>query len=93
MHQVSEIIERVSGATEEQSQGVTQINSAISQLEQATQQNAALVEQSSAAALSLKEQASRLTGLVGAFQLSDTAISQGNRAASVTGNQRLALTR
>ena len=93
VHQVSEIIERVSGATEEQSQGVTQINSAISQLEQATQQNAALVEQSSAAALSLKEQASRLTGLVGAFQLSDTGISQGNRAASVTGNQRLALTR
>jgi len=45
------------------------VNSAVSQLDQLTQQNAALVEQSAAAAESLKDQASRLTDVVGHFRL------------------------
>ena len=49
--------------------GIGQVGSAVSQLDQATQQNAALVEQSAAAAESLNQQATRLTALVGAFRL------------------------
>ena len=53
--------------------GIGQINTAVSQLDQMTQQNAALVEQSAAAAESLKDQATMLTSLVAKFHLEDNA--------------------
>jgi methyl-accepting chemotaxis protein len=53
----------------EQSEGIGQINGSVVQLDQMTQQNAALVEQSAAAAESMKEQASRLAQVVGTFKL------------------------
>ena len=56
-------------AAVEQSSGIGQVGSAVSDLDQMTQQNAALVEQSAAAAGSLKSQAQRLSGLVGTFRL------------------------
>ena len=52
-----------------QSAGIGQVNGAVGELEGMTQHNAALVEQSTAAALSLNEQAERLTALVGRFRL------------------------
>ncbi|MEK8033209.1 hypothetical protein AACH06_20510, partial [Ideonella sp. DXS29W] len=52
-----------------QSSGIGQVSGAVSQLDQMTQQNAALVEQSAAAAESLKGQASRLAELVSVFRL------------------------
>ena len=67
---VSTVIEELSRATNEQSTGIGQVNQAITQLDDMTQQNAALVEQSAAAAESLSHQAQRLSTTVGAFRLS-----------------------
>jgi len=57
VQRVSDIIGEITAAAGEQSDGIAQVNTAVSQLDQMTQQNAALVEQSAAAAQSLKEQA------------------------------------
>jgi methyl-accepting chemotaxis protein len=72
VRRVSDIIGEITAASSEQSEGIVQINSAVSQLDLTTQQNAALVEQSAAAAGSLSEQAQRLVGLVGVFRLGPT---------------------
>jgi methyl-accepting chemotaxis protein len=61
-------IGEITSASAEQSCGLGQVNGAVVQLVQMTQQNAALVEQSAAAAQSLNEQARRLNGLVGTFR-------------------------
>uniref|UniRef100_UPI002FC76A5F methyl-accepting chemotaxis protein n=1 Tax=Hydrogenophaga sp. TaxID=1904254 RepID=UPI002FC76A5F len=70
---VSVFISDITTAAQEQSQGIGQVNAAVSQLDQMTQQNAALVEESAAAAESLKDQASRLAEVVRVFRLSDSA--------------------
>ncbi|MES1162699.1 MAG: methyl-accepting chemotaxis protein, partial [Rhizobacter sp.] len=70
---VSDIIGEITAASGEQSQGISEINGAVAQLDQMTQQNAALVEESTAAAESLKEQAVRLAEVVGTFKLEATA--------------------
>ena len=59
----------VSTSAAEQSDGIVQVNQAVTHLDQMTQQNAALVEQSAAAAESLREQARRLSGAVNVFRL------------------------
>jgi methyl-accepting chemotaxis protein len=69
VQRVSDIIGEITAASAEQSQGIGQVNSAVSSLDQMTQQNAALVEQSAAAAESLKEQAGKLAGVVAGFRL------------------------
>ncbi len=66
---VSDLINEISSASQEQSQGIGQVGEAMTQLDRMTQQNAALVEQSAAAAESLKEQAARLARVVGQFKL------------------------
>ncbi len=70
---VSAFISDITTAAQEQSQGIGQVNAAVSQLDQMTQQNAALVEQSAAAAESLKDQAGRLADVVRVFRLSGSA--------------------
>lgn len=69
VQRVSDIIGEITTASSEQSSSISQINHAVTGLDQMTQQNAALVEQSAAAAESLKEQAAKLTQVVSAFQL------------------------
>jgi methyl-accepting chemotaxis protein len=69
VRRVSDIIGEITHATAEQSSGIGQVNEAVTQLDQMTQQNAALVEQSAAAAESLREQAQRLAQVVGAFRI------------------------
>ncbi|WP_374320089.1 methyl-accepting chemotaxis protein [Aquabacterium sp.] len=69
VQRVADIIGEISCAATEQSDGIRQVNVAVNQLDQMTQQNAALVEQSAAAAESLKEQARKLTDVVGVFRL------------------------
>jgi methyl-accepting chemotaxis protein len=69
VQRVSDIIGEITHASSEQSAGIGQVNGSVVQLDQMTQQNAALVEQSAAAAESLKEQAQRLAGAVGVFRL------------------------
>jgi len=66
---VSDLVNEISGATQEQHRGIEQINQAVSQMDQVTQQNAALVEESAAAAGSLEHQAKRLAGAIGSFKL------------------------
>jgi len=60
VQRVTDLMAEISAATSEQRDGIGQVNSAVSHLDQMTQQNAALVEQSAAAATSLSEQAARL---------------------------------
>ncbi|EHL23060.1 methyl-accepting chemotaxis sensory transducer [Acidovorax sp. NO-1] len=67
---VGDIIGEITAASGEQSDGIGQVNTAVNQLDQMTQQNAALVEESAAAAQSLREQATRLAGAVQVFKLS-----------------------
>ena len=74
VQRVSDIIGEITAASAEQSDGIGQVNGSVAQLDQMTQQNAALVEQSAAAAESLKEQATRLAQVVGTFRL-ETAVS------------------
>ena len=69
VQRVSDIISEISLAASAQTSGIDQINEAVTQLDQMTQQNAALVEQSAAAAESLKDQGSRLHVAVAKFQL------------------------
>ncbi|MCR5868170.1 methyl-accepting chemotaxis protein [Aquincola sp. J276] len=69
VQRVSDVISEITAAAREQSAGIELINGSVNTLDQMTQQNAALVEQSAAAAESLKEQAGRLHGVVSTFQL------------------------
>ena len=67
---VTDIMAEISAASQEQSQGIEQVNQTITQMDEVTQQNAALVEQASAAARSLELQADGLAKAVGRFRLS-----------------------
>jgi len=66
---VQAIIGEISNAAREQAEGIDQVNVAVGQLDQMTQQNAALVEESAAAADSLKQQAASLAQAIGVFKL------------------------
>jgi methyl-accepting chemotaxis protein len=79
---VTDIMGEISAASTEQSQGIEQVNSAIAKMDEATQQNAALVEEAAAAAESLQDQASSLTQSVAVFRLSG---GSGRIAAPVVG--------
>jgi methyl-accepting chemotaxis protein len=76
---VSAFISDITTAAGEQSDGIGQVNVAVTQLDQMTQQNAALVEESAAAAESLKDQASRLANAVGFFRV-DASTSAAQHA-------------
>ncbi len=69
VRRVTQAIGEISNATKEQSAGIGQVSGAVAQLDQTTQQNAALVEQSAAAADSLKQQAAKLAEVVSVFKL------------------------
>jgi len=69
VRRVSELITEIGGATRQQTEGIGQVSHAVTQLDQVTQQNAALVEQSAAAAGSLSQQAEKLVQAVSVFRL------------------------
>jgi methyl-accepting chemotaxis protein len=69
VRRVSDLITEISAASGEQSQGITQVGDAVHQLDQVTQQNAALVEEAAAAADSLQHQAARMAKVVSVFRL------------------------
>lgn len=76
---VADLVAEISAASKEQSQGVAQISGAIMQMDQATQQNAALVEESAAAADGLKRQAHDLVAGVASFKtVAGHAVAYGN---------------
>ena len=69
---VAEIMNEIASASFEQSEGIGQVNDAITQMDEATQQNAALVEEAAAAAQSLQDQAAMLAQVVAIFKLDPT---------------------
>ncbi|MRW87321.1 methyl-accepting chemotaxis protein [Pseudoduganella sp. FT26W] len=69
VQQVNDIIARISAASAEQAQGIAEVNQAVGQMDDVTQQNAALVEQAAAAAASLQDQAGHLSQAVSVFKL------------------------
>jgi methyl-accepting chemotaxis protein len=73
VQRVSDIIGEITAAAREQSEGIGGVNNTMNQLDQATQQNAALVEQSAAAAESLKDQAQRLAEIIAVFKVGQVA--------------------
>ncbi|MFL9879630.1 methyl-accepting chemotaxis protein [Herbaspirillum rhizosphaerae] len=73
---VTDIVGEITAASQEQSVGLDEINRAITQMDEVTQQNAALVEEAAAAAQSLQEQASNLSQTVSVFKLDRNALSQ-----------------
>ncbi|MBJ7313410.1 MCP four helix bundle domain-containing protein, partial [Rugamonas sp. CCM 8940] len=77
VQQVNDIIGRISAASAEQAEGIAAVNSAVNQIDDVTQQNAALVEQAAAAAGSLQEQAAQLSGAVAVFQVEPAAAGGG----------------
>jgi methyl-accepting chemotaxis protein len=68
IRRVTDMMSDISASAVEQSDGISQVNQAITQLDQMTQQNAALVEQSAAAATSMRDQAQRLAQAVNVFR-------------------------
>ncbi len=70
---VSDIVGEINAASDEQASGIEQINSAVTQMDKSTQQNAAMVEQAAAAAESMSDQARLLTELVSFFRVDEEA--------------------
>jgi methyl-accepting chemotaxis protein len=83
IRRVADIMGEISAASQEQTAGIGQVQLAISQMDQTTQQNAALVEEAAAASEQLREQASKLSQTVAVFRLGGAH----DRAATVPGAQ------
>ena len=80
VRRVTDIMGEISAASDEQSDGIEQVNRAVTQMDSVTQQNAALVEQAAAAAASLEDQTRQLKDVVGQWRVESTP---GKSAASV----------
>ena len=72
VRRVTDIMGEIMAASQEQSEGIEQVSQAVSQKDQVTQQNAALVEEAAAASDAMQQQAARLAQLVASFRLSGT---------------------
>ena len=71
--EINQVVSEIAGSAEEQATGLAQVNSAVNQMDQVTQQNAAMVEQTTAASRSMADDAGILKTLVGQFQTAATA--------------------
>ncbi len=80
---VNELIVGLNSTAQQQTGGISQVSTSVAELDRATQQNSALVEQSAAAAQSLNRQADRLIAAVARFRLGDAVATQGRQAAPV----------
>ena len=81
VQRVTDIMGEIAAASEEQSSGISQVGRAVTQMDEVTQQNAALVEQAAAAAASLQDQAGRLRDTVSAFRVNGADSAVQNSAA------------
>jgi methyl-accepting chemotaxis protein len=88
---VSDIIAEIAAASREQSAGIEQVNQAVMQMDEMTQQNAALVEQATAASQSMAEQARALTELMQKYNSGDSGTSAARAVASPFGERRPAV--
>ncbi len=80
VQRVTDIMGEISAASQEQSAGIEQVNQTITQMDETTQQNAALVEEATAAARALEEQAVGLTEAVAVFKTDATYAAPAVRA-------------
>lgn len=87
---VTEIMSDITLASKEQSMGIDQIHQAVSQMDEVTQQNAALVEQAAAATASLEQQASELVGAISIFNVLHSNAEHTTTAAQLAGNKKTA---
>ena len=71
--QVTDIVGEISAATQEQNDGIAQVHRAVTQMDETTQQNSALVEQTAAAAQTMRDQADTLERAVSAFKINASA--------------------
>jgi methyl-accepting chemotaxis protein len=78
---VADLMSEIAAASNEQSQGIGQVNQSITEMDDATQQNAALVEEAAAAAAAMQEQAARLAQVVSVFRLEETRAPVGAQPA------------
>jgi aerotaxis receptor len=81
VRRVNELVDQIAGASHEQSSGIGQINQAVTTLDHMTQQNAALVEESTASAEHLREQAARMAEAMSVFKLSAADAASFNKTA------------
>ncbi|MNX39613.1 Methyl-accepting chemotaxis protein I [compost metagenome] len=88
---VTDIMSEIAAASQEQASGIDQVNRAVAQMDEVTQQNAALVEEAAAAAGSMQDQARELVGAVNVFRLTEDAHRRGQGEAPARGQGRLAL--
>jgi methyl-accepting chemotaxis protein len=79
---VTDIIAEISAASQEQASGIDQVNKAVMQMDQGTQQNAALVEEATSSSQSMKQQAAALLEQVAFFKVSEEGIEQSQPASS-----------
>ena len=77
---VTDIVAEIAAASREQSSGIEQVNKAVMQMDQTTQQNAALVEEASAASQAIVEQAQALNGMIARYNVGDGAARATRRA-------------
>ncbi len=89
INRVTDIMGEISAASVEQASGVSQVGEAVTQMDRATQQNAALVEEMAAAAGSLKKQAEDLVRGVATFQLGDGRLAMSSAASASSGPMEL----
>ncbi len=82
VNQISGLVSEIAASAQEQAIGLTQVNTAVNQMDQTTQQNAAMVEQSTAASHSLAGEAGELSRLVGRFQIDGRASRLAHAAGS-----------
>ncbi|RZJ82773.1 MAG: hypothetical protein EOO64_07305, partial [Massilia sp.] len=87
---VTDVMAEITSASAEQALGIEQVNAAITQMDDVTQQNAALVEEAAAAAASMQDQASSLAELVNSFTV-DAAPAPARMAASSQPSDKRAL--
>jgi methyl-accepting chemotaxis protein-1 (serine sensor receptor) len=83
VQRLTNIVGEISSASQEQSTGIEQVNTAVAHMDEVTQQNAALVEEASAAAHALAEQANSLRDAVAVFKLRDEVIPSSDAPALV----------
>jgi methyl-accepting chemotaxis protein len=77
--QINSVVAEIAASAQEQATGLHEVNSAVNQMDQVTQQNAAMVEQATAAAHSLREETDALSDLIAQFNIGD-----GGRATAAT---------
>ncbi len=87
---VTDIVAEIAAASREQSSGIEQVNKAVMQMDQTTQQNAALVEEASAASQAIVQQAQALNGMIARYNVGDEGAARPAKAVAAAAERRSA---